>query len=212
MSFDAVLCDKVETPVVQEKEGIFKRTQHPREWYDSKFTKIKFLDSNILCDPFWFNEITDWCMEKGLEINFQSGYDIRLMDLEVAKRLRAMKKFKMLSFAWDNVKNEEHVLKTIDFLKKAGFKHNDLRSMVQFYVYVDNDLEFDSGLYRCLKLRELGVNAFVMFNIDNALTNRVHKLQRWADRRSAYWSDSPESKKRLTELQLMADGVPNTIG
>ena len=57
-------------------------------------------------------------MEKGLEINFQSGYDIRLMDLEIAKRLREMKKFKMLSFAWDNVKDQDHVLRTLNFLKK----------------------------------------------------------------------------------------------
>jgi hypothetical protein len=191
--------------IVQEKEGQFRRTQHPTEWYDPKFDRIMFLDNNILVDKEWFFEITSWCMEKGLEINFQSGYDIRLMDFEVAKRLRAMKKFKMLSFAWDTVKDQEHVLATIELLKKAGFTKSDLRSMVQFYVYVDNDMEFNSGLYRCLKLRELGVNAFVMFNIDNELTDRVHRLQRWADRRNAYWSESPESKKLLTELRLMGD-------
>ena len=84
--------------------------------------------------------------------------------------------------------------------------------MVQFYVYVDSDLEFDSGLYRCLTLRKLGVNSFVMFNIDNMLTDRVHKLQRWADRRSAYWSESPESKKQLTELRLMGDEAASIIG
>jgi hypothetical protein len=164
-----------------------------------------FLDNNILCDKEWFFEITSWCMKKSLEINFQSGYDIRLMDLEVAKRIYEMNKFKMLSFAWDNVKDEEHVLETIDLLKEAGFTQNDLRSMMQFYVYVDSDKEFDSGLYRCLKLRELGVNSFLMFNIDNMLTDRVHKLQRWADRRSAYWSDSPESRELLLELRLMGD-------
>ena len=191
--------------IVPEKEGQFKRTQHPREWFNPEFKKITFLDSNILIDKEYFFEVTDWCIENGLKIDFQSGYDIRLMDLEVAKRLRAMKKFKMLSFAWDNVKDEEHVLETIDFLKEAGFTKSDLRSMVQFYVYVDNDIEFDSGLYRCLKLRELGVNAFVMFNIDNALTDRIHKLQQWANKSENYWSGSPESKKLLIELRLKGD-------
>jgi len=36
--------------VVPEKEGKFRRTRHPQEWYNSEFRKIIFLDNNILAD------------------------------------------------------------------------------------------------------------------------------------------------------------------
>jgi hypothetical protein len=55
---------------VPEKEGKFHRAQHPSEWYDPMFKKIISHDNNILADKEWFMEVTEWCMERKLEMWF----------------------------------------------------------------------------------------------------------------------------------------------
>ena len=45
--------------IVRKKEGTFRRTQHPQQWYNPKFRKITFLDNNILADKEWFIQIMD---------------------------------------------------------------------------------------------------------------------------------------------------------
>jgi hypothetical protein len=44
--------------IVDQKEGAFRRTQHPELWYNPAFKKITFLDNNILIDKEWFLEVT----------------------------------------------------------------------------------------------------------------------------------------------------------
>lgn len=73
----------------------------------------------------------------------------------------------------------------IKMLKYCGI---NTRSNVQFYVHVDSDDEFESGLYRCNKLKEWKTNAFVMFNIDNPKTQRIQDLMRWANRKMIFWN------------------------
>jgi radical SAM superfamily enzyme YgiQ (UPF0313 family) len=36
--------------IMNEKEGVFRRTQHPQQWYNPTYRKITFLDNNILAD------------------------------------------------------------------------------------------------------------------------------------------------------------------
>jgi hypothetical protein len=189
--------------VVPEKEGFFRRTQHPREWYNPQYKKITFLDNNILVDKKWFFEITDWCMEKKLEVWFTQGLDIRLLDLNVAKRLLEMKTFKMISFAWDSLDYEPAVFRGIKILREAGFSDNDLRANVQFYVYVDNnsDAEYDSGVYRCRELKKLKCNAFVMYNIENKRPRRIIDLQRWSIRKDCYWGVDIANYKYSKKIQ-----------
>jgi len=92
--------------IVDQKEGKFRRTGHPEKWYNPAFKSITFLDNNILADKAWFLEITDWCISKDLKIWFTQGLDLRLVDIEIAKRLYEIRNHRMLSFAWDNIKDE----------------------------------------------------------------------------------------------------------
>jgi hypothetical protein len=133
-------------------------------------------------------EVTSWCMSKKLEVQFNQGLDIRLVDSEIAKRLLEMPKHGMINFAWDDIKTEQAVRKGIDILKQAGFTKNKLRAMVQFYVYVDSDNDYESGVYRCRELKNLSCNSYVMYNIDNERTPRITNLTRWSKGKMAYWS------------------------
>jgi hypothetical protein len=174
--------------IVDEKEGAFRRAQHPKEWYNPAFKKITFFDNNILTDKDWFMEVTEWCMAQKLEVQFNQGLDIRLMDIDIAKRLLEMPKHGMLNFAWDDLKYGKAVRKGIDMLKQVGFTKGKLRAQVQFYVYVHDDKAYESGVYRCREIKNMGCNSYVMFNIDNENTYRIINLKRWSKGKMAYWS------------------------
>jgi hypothetical protein len=103
------------------------------------------------------------------KIWFTQGLDVRLVDIEIAKRLYEIRNHRMFSFAWDNIKDERVIKQKIELLRQVGFTNNMLRARVQFYVYVDSDEQYDSGVYRCRELKKLNCNAYVMFNTDNEL-------------------------------------------
>src|SRR5665647_1473604 len=173
--------------IVRKKEGTFRRTQHPQQWYNPKFRKITFLDNNILADKDWFMKITDWCIARGLKVWFTQGLDIRLVDSEIAKRLFEIRNHHMLSFAWDNLADESTIREKIELLKQAGFTKNMLRARIQFYVYVDSDEDYESGVYRCRELKKLNCNSYVMYNIDNKQTSRIIDLKRWSKGKVYFW-------------------------
>jgi hypothetical protein len=175
--------------IVRAKEGRFRKVAHPETWYNPKYKKIVFLDNNILTNRKHFMRITDWCIEKGLSVWFTQGLDIKRVNEAVARRLLEMKHFKMISSAWDNIKDEAIIREKIELLQRAGFTKNKLRAKVQFYVYVDSDSdeEYNSGVYRCRELKKLGCNSYVMYNINNERTQRIKDLKRWSNRKVCFW-------------------------
>lgn len=185
--------------IVPKKEGPLKRAQHPENWHNSEFDKIMFLDNNILADREWFFEITEWCIKKDLKVWFTQGLDIRLLDVEIGKRLLEMKIWKSIFFAWDHIKDEKTIKEKIQVLEAAGSTKSKLKSLVQFYVYVDSDADYDTGVYRCRELKKLNCNPFVMYNMDQKKTKRIKELQRWGNRKWAFWScDISEYSRKAT--------------
>ncbi len=177
--------------IVPQKEGEFKYWQHPSEFYDERFNEIVFLDNNILFSKDRFREIIDFCYEKSLTVWFTQGLDIRLLEERDIQYLTKVK-HRSIVFAWDNIKNppESLIRQKLSILQNynIGGGHN-----INVFVYINSDNEFESGLQRCKILKELGVNSFVMFNIDMPKTNRIRSLQHWANRRQLYWSIEPEN-------------------
>jgi hypothetical protein len=184
--------------IVPEKEGNFKRVQHPAEYHNPEFQQIMFLDNNILADKEWFFEVTQWCIDQGLKVWFTQGLDIRLLDIEVAEQLLKMKVWKSIFFAWDHIKDEATIKEKIAVLQEAGFTKSKLKSLIQFYVYIDSDMDYDTGVYRCRTLKGLNCNPFVMFNVDHKPTKRVQELRRWANRKWAFWSCDISEYSRIT--------------
>ena len=171
--------------IVPQKEGKFCRAQHPEKWFNSTFNKIVFLDNNILLDKKWFFTVTGFCIENNLQTWFTQGLDIRLLDIDIAKRLNELKTFKSIFFAWDNINDEKVIREKIELLKSAEI---NIRSDVIFYVYLDGIYDYDSAVYRCRTLKSLNTNPFVMFNIDEKPNKTVNGLRRWANRKWAFWS------------------------
>lgn len=118
---------------------------------------------------------------------------IEAVDRDVAQRLAELKAYKGWHFAFDWTSLEPVIREKCGLLREYGI---DLRHDVQFYVYVDSDEQFEDGKYRCEVLKELGTNAFVMYNIDKTPTRRINQLRRWANRKWLYWKINLEDYDR----------------
>lgn len=170
--------------IVPEKEGKIQVWQHPEEFHDDRFKTCMIMDNNLFAAPdYWQEEVFEWFIRNKIKMLSPSGWDVRLLTPERAEFLKEIKHAGNIHFAWDNLVDEQSVLKGITLLKETGF---DLKHNISFYVLVGFNTTFEQDLYRCNKLREMGTNAFVMryHNRDRML----NKLAKWANRRWAYWS------------------------
>jgi radical SAM superfamily enzyme YgiQ (UPF0313 family) len=168
--------------IVRKKEGEYRRWQHIRDFHDGNFDKVVLLDNNWYADKEWFMDNTKFLIDNNLKVQPTQGMDIRLLDREIADRLRMLKKENTFNFAWDNIKDEPAIRTGIQILKDAGF---DVRHEIQFYVLIGFNSTFDEDLYRCRILKLLNTNAFVMPYVRNRTTR---KLARWANRKHLFWS------------------------
>lgn len=181
--------------VVPRKEGRFKVVQHPSEFHDPSHKGVMLLDNNILADKDWFFEVTDWILSKGLKVDFNQGLDLRLMDRDIAKRIRELRPLASWRFAFDSLDYEAEVTKGIGMLKDEGVK---IRSGSQTYVYMDSDKDFDSALERLRILRGLNAMPYVMLNRNAEITPRMRALKRWTRPQIFYstdWQDYDGSVK-----------------
>ena len=55
---------------VREKEGKFRRFQHPSEFHNPAYKKMSILDNNLLFDKSWFFEVTDWARENKVKLDY----------------------------------------------------------------------------------------------------------------------------------------------
>ena len=121
--------------IVPEKEGQIKPWTRIYEFWDRRHRKIILLDNNLLAAPNWRQTMEDLVAE-GLEVDFNQGLDIRLLNEEVVEYL-ARVRAKQLRFAFDDIAYERAVRKGIELLLAGGIRSRKL----SFYVLVgfDND-------------------------------------------------------------------------
>lgn len=162
--------------IVREKEGSFRIYKHPSEFHNPDHKGIVLMDNNILANKNWFFTVTNWILENDLKVDFNQGLDIRLVDEEIAKRIKQLKPLNHWRFAFDSLSYENSVRTGIELLNKAGV---NLRSKSLWYVYTDSDSEFDNALKRCEILRSLNVLPYPMFNRHAKRTQRLTNLKRW---------------------------------
>lgn len=162
--------------VVPKKEGKFRRVQHPREFHDPTHKKVLLMDNNILADKDWFFEVTDWLIENKLKVSFNQGVDVRLIDREIAERMKKTKIFESWRIAFDTMSVKDDVIRGINLLKEVEL---DVKHNLICYVYVHDDTQFDNALERCSILRDLGVCPYLMLNRNHKFGGLVRTLRRW---------------------------------
>lgn len=173
-------------------EGKFKRDQHIKDFHKKDFRKVVLLDNNILFDKEWFFIQTDYLLENNLSVDFNQGLDIRLLDDDIAKRIRELNFIDQVRFAWDALDYSDKVYSGIELLKSHGI---DLKHKVTFYVLIDMDTNIEQDYFRVNTLRNLECNCFVMpykqifSDQPESLGNKhIKDMVRYCNRKWVYWA------------------------
>ena len=110
--------------IVSEKEGALKPWASIHEFWDRRHKKILLLDNNLLAAPNWQRTMEDLITE-GLEVDFNQGLDIRLVNEENVAFLKLVKA-KQLRFSFDEMVYEKALRKGIELLLANGLRSRKL--------------------------------------------------------------------------------------
>jgi len=141
--------------------------------WDGKSKEVELYDNNILAMPEHFYKITGQAIEHGITIDFNQGLDIRLLTVDIAKRLKETP-MKDIRFAFDNTALTSAVLKGIDTLKEVFGK--SFRAF--WYVYAKDEAD---NLKRLNILREHGQKPFLMRDPLKTYPHIITVMARWAN-------------------------------
>lgn len=178
--------------IVPKKEGNIKLHSPLKEFLHRRHRKVLLLDNNLLAHPD-HKELLMELLGERLQVCFNQGLDIRLVDDENAKLLSLIKhkddEFKnpRLYFSWDLLELEDQVLKGIEVLRN----HHIVPSRLLFYLLCGFKVEKDeytweyfmeNDWHRYETLSKIGAKPFIMkFNRrkDVPLLNAFTRWVNW---------------------------------
>jgi len=173
--------------VVPDKEGKIHTHALMTEFHHPDHKKIILLDNNFLASPKW-KENFEYLIDNKLRVNFNSGFDIRLVNEENAQYIRETKirdwRFKgtKYTFAFDQPSHKEQVKRGIDLLRDAGI--NLHRDNCIFYVLVGYNTTPEQDLERVHWLVNQGVGPFIMrYNKTVGPDRILLHMSRWVNRK-----------------------------
>lgn len=104
--------------IVPQKEGGIRPVARIYEFWDRRHRKIVLLDNNLLAASNWRLTMDDLIAE-GVEVDFNQGLDIRLLNEENVGYLKRVKT-RELRFAFDHIGYERAVREGIELLLTNG--------------------------------------------------------------------------------------------
>jgi len=163
--------------VVSQKEGRFSHGVSDLDEFWSGEKNIKLLDPNLLASrdhEIFLKQLSDsraW-------VDFTQGLDIRFVTPDNISFLNSIK-IKSVHFAWDNP--NEDLSQQFSFFVKHTKMSKHRRPCA--YVLTNFNSTHEQDLYRIYKLKEIGVDPYVMvFNKETA-PRETRLLQRWVNNR-----------------------------
>lgn len=171
--------------IVPKKEGniYINSNMFPEKWVNPEYNKVMLLDNNWYANKENFMITSKWFIDNRKELNVTQGYDIRLLDYDIAIRLKKINHYKPIHFAFDSFSYYNELLKGVKILKELKFS---LRSKIIFYVYCDSDNDFDDALERVMIIKEINSIPLLMINHENNISSRMKRLYRYCNFRNFY--------------------------
>ena len=165
------------------------KLKHVRDYKDMKNPESKHiidLANNVLADPerekLWGELIDNKWM-----VDYNQGFDFRLMDLETAKEVRKLpiyhigstgKKKRRIYLAFDNVKYEDGVMRAIDNLLATGEKPRN----IMVYILCGYDSEFQDDWYRFEAIKKTDCLPYIMVYNGRKDCKGLNRLQNFVNR------------------------------
>jgi len=182
--------------IVRQKEGNIKEHAEIEEFLNLKSNIVVLLDNNFLALSSHIKKLQKY-IEKGWIMDFNQGFDIRLINKENAELLFKVKHYKQIHFAWDQMICEKEVKEGLKILFKAGIKPYK----IMVFILCNYDTDFIEDIYRFEELLSLGVDPFVMI-YENGNKN-IRNFARWVNKRIykvCEWKDYDMANKRLKKI------------
>lgn len=169
--------------VVRAKEGYIYKVKPML--LNPAGTRIEVLDNNFFANPEW-KDAVDQIFEFGQKINLH-GVDVRMLTDEQAQVLNTLPHYKQIHIAWDNPRTDiaKHIRRMLKYV--PAYK-------IMCYVLVGYWSTQEEDLYRVEKLRELGVDPFVMAFDRSSQYQR--DFQRWCNHKAVFKSVKWEEYNR----------------
>ena len=160
--------------IVPEKEGPFRVTGDIYDFWDRKSKQLIIIDNNILADKDHFLKIADQVIRGDLKISFGQGLDIRLLDLDIAKKLGEIKYIKHLKFAMDHTGMEETWKEKDELLKRVGIPPR----LIMVYILIGHNTTLKEDLQRIRFICDLDHRPFIMTynNTTSDAHNRIKRI------------------------------------
>jgi len=161
--------------VVPKKEGSIREHSQLSEFVRHRTVVLQ--DNNFLASRLSEDKLAEM-IEKKLDVDFNQGLDIRLMNVRFADLLARLKP-KKLRFAWDYVDMESEFRRGIDLLKSAGYRVD--RHHVQTYVLCNYNTEFKEDMHRVQVLRSLDIAPFAMIYNKASAPRFMREFASWCN-------------------------------
>lgn len=169
--------------IVPMMEGRIKRNSLIEEFHHIEHKKIMLLDNNILADKSWFFKNASYIIDNKLKL-IEHGFDIRLVNEDIAKVISEIKFEKQIHFAFDSLDHIRAIHTGIKILEQAGIK----RYRLMFYLYEKDDIE--DLIRRFEIINYYGCDPFVMPDVN--ATKEIKQFARFVNKRiykSCDWKD-----------------------
>lgn len=188
--------------IIPKMEGPIRDYAPIIEFLPDDFDKLIEMSNNFIASPKCIENL-QFIIDRGLEVNFSQGIDVRLVNGKRAAML-AETNFKTWRFnkrrlhiAWDRIEDEAKVKAGISEFFKAGIKGFEVMCyMLCAYGVLPEDYTYDyflrNDMYRFEVLREFGVDPYVMIYNDRKDIPILRHFDRWVNRRiytSCAWED-----------------------
>lgn len=143
--------------LVPAMEGPIRIIGDIYDFWDGVSRKVTIMDNNILGDKKHFFSIADQIKDNNLLVNFSQGFDIKLIDREIMKKITTLKFFQKLHFAFDDLEDRDIIIKKIKLLLR--FKRP---SRLMFYILCGYNSTFEEDVERVRILKTFGIDPFIM--------------------------------------------------
>lgn len=178
--------NKCEFCDVWRREGDLHQASSIADIVNPESDLMFLLDNDFSADPYNLDKIKE-INERGLTVEITQGINVRRMTDELAVALGTMKHRRSLHYAWDITEQENIVVRGIKILSQTikPYRH-------RCYMLVGFNSTFEQDTYRFRRLREMGVDPYVMIyrgperKLDEKQTFeladvRLHHFARWVN-------------------------------
>lgn len=163
--------------IVGKKEGRCSRRVADVDDYWKGQKEIVVLDPNTLACKERDDILKQYARTKA-RCDFSQGLDARMLDKDCVDLLNRIK-IKRVHFAWDQIKDEEVVIRGLETYAKYGNIQDHRRRVV--YVLTNYNTTHEEDLYRVYKLRDLGFDPDVRVYDKPHAPKITKQLQRWCN-------------------------------